>query len=108
VRLETQDISDARPARSGDDTLSLVATRGLTQDGICSTAFLEVAFRTDAYRIDIAFHDDDQFSYDLRTTLTVHGRPEPFDHHDSNTLKRVAAGKPNPLKQILDRRAARP
>jgi hypothetical protein len=35
----------------------------------------------------------------------VHGRPEPFEHRDRNRLRRVAAGKPNPLKQILDRRA---
>lgn len=91
-------------AKPGDDSLSLVATRGQTQDGICSTAFLEQAFRTDSYRIDIAFHGDDQWSYDIRTTLMIHGRTEPFDHHDTNTLKRTAPGKPNPLKQILDRR----
>lgn len=92
-------------AKPGDDSLSLVATRGQTQDGICSTAFLEQAFRTDSYRIDIAFHGDDRWSYDIRTTLMIHGRTEPFDHHDTNTLKRTAPGKPNPLKQILDRRA---
>lgn len=92
-------------AKVGDDNLSLVATRGQTQYGICSTAFLEYGFRTDAYRIDIRFDGDDSWSYDIHTTLAVHGRPDPFDHHDTNTLRRVAPGKPNPLKQILDRRA---
>ncbi|WP_242126262.1 heme-binding beta-barrel domain-containing protein [Sphingobium sp. Sx8-8] len=92
-------------AQAGDDSLSLAATRGQTQDGICSTAFLEYGFRTDAYRIDIRFDGNDSWSYDIHTTLTVHGRPDPFDHHDRNILRRVAPGKPNPLKQILDRRA---
>lgn len=92
-------------AQPGDDRLSLRATRGQTQDGICSTAFLEYGFRTDSYQIDICFDGDDAWSYDVRTTLVVHGRPAPFDHHDKNTLRRVAFGKPNPLKHILDLRA---
>ena len=91
--------------KAGDDRLSLVATRGQTQDGICSTAFLEYGFRTDSYRIDLTFHGEDSWSYDIRTMLLVHGRPEPFEHHDQNTLARVAPGTPNPLKQILDQRA---
>lgn len=94
-------------AKVGDDRLSLTATRGQTQYGICSTAFLEYGFRTDSYRIDLNFEGDDVWSYDIRTMLLVHGREEPFEHHDTNRLRRVAAGKPNPLKQILDRRAKR-
>lgn len=93
-------------AGADDDRLSLTATRGQTEYGICSTAFLEYGFRTDSYSIDIAFDGDDAWSYDIRTMLLVHGRPDPFEHHDQNRLKRVAAGRPNPLKQILDRRAA--
>ena len=93
-------------AGADDDRLTLTATRGQTQYGICSTAFLEYGFRTDSYSIDIAFDGDDAWSYDIRTMLLVHGRPDPFDHHDQNRLKRVAAARPNPLKQILDRRAA--
>lgn len=92
-------------AKPGDDTITLKATRGQTQDGICSTAFLEYGFRTDSYQIDLTFHGEEAWSYDVHTTLTVHGRSTPFDHHDTNTLRRVAAGKPNPLKQIQDRRA---
>lgn len=95
-------------AGADDDKLSLTATRGETQYGICSTAFLEYGFRTDSYSIDITFDGDDAWSYDIRTMLLVHGRPDPFEHHDQNRLKRVAAGRPNPLKQILDRRAAHP
>lgn len=92
-------------AKAGDDRLTLTATRGQTQDGICSTAFLEYAFRTDSYRIDIVFQGDDAWSYDIRTLLTVHGRPEPFEHHDQNVLRRVAPAGANPLMKIMARRA---
>jgi hypothetical protein len=92
-------------AKAGDDRLTLTATRGQTQDGICSTAFLEYAFRTDSYRIDIEFQGDDAWSYDIRTMLTVHGRPEPFEHHDQNVLRRVAPAGVNPLMKIMARRA---
>ena len=94
-------------AKPGDDTLSLTAIRGETQYGICSTAFLEYGFRTDSYRLDITFHGNDSWSYDARTMLMLPGRTEAFEHHDTNTLHRTAQGKPNPLKQILDRRAAK-
>ncbi|MFD1611623.1 FABP family protein [Sphingomonas tabacisoli] len=92
-------------AKPGDDLLSLSAARGQTEYGICSTAFLEYAFRTDSYRIDIAFEGEDAWSYDIRTMLTVHGRPEPFEHHDRNRLKRIGPATPNPLMQIMARRA---
>jgi hypothetical protein len=91
--------------KAGDDMLTLTATRGQTEYGICSTAFLEYGFRTDSYRIDIAFDGDDAWRYDIKTMLTVHGRSEPFEHHDTNSLKRVGEAKPNPLKQILAHRA---
>jgi hypothetical protein len=94
-------------AKPGDDKLTLIATRGQTEYGICSTAFLEYGFRTDSYTIEIAFDGSDTWSYDIKTMLLVHGRPDPFEHHDRNTLKRVAPGKPNPLQQILTRRAAK-
>ena len=97
----------AGQGQAGDDTLTLVATRGQTQYGICSTAFLEYGFRTDEYRIDIAFDGDDAWSYDIQTTLMVHGQDAPFVHHDQNTLRRVGAAKPNPLMQIMARRAAK-
>lgn len=92
-------------AKPGDDTISVSATRGQTEYGICSTAFLEHGFRTERYRIEIAFEGEDKWSYDIRTMLKVRGRTEPFEHRDRNTLRRVAAGRANPLAQILKRRA---
>uniref|UniRef100_UPI0035CA60E1 FABP family protein n=1 Tax=uncultured Sphingomonas sp. TaxID=158754 RepID=UPI0035CA60E1 len=88
------------------DRIALSAARGSTSYGICSSDFLEYAFRTDSYAIAIDFHDADSWSYDIRTTLKVYGRDDPFDHHDQNTLHRVGPAKPNPLKHLLDTRAA--
>lgn len=96
----------AGKAKPGDDRLVLTAKRGETEDGICSTAFLEYAFRTENYRIDLSFEGEDSWSYEVRTTLLVHGRDKPFDHHDQNTLRRVGPAKPNPLKLILGSRKA--
>ena len=76
-------------------SLVLTATRGSTEYGICSTAFLEHAFRTDSYRIEITFNPDGGWSYVLDTMLLVHGKP--FQHRDVNTLYKVAEPTPNPL-----------
>lgn len=37
--------------------------RGQTNDGICSTDFLEYAFRTDSYRLEITFDSDGSWKY---------------------------------------------
>ncbi len=84
-------------AKPGDDRISVEARRGDTRFGICSTTFLEAAFRTDYYRIDITFHGDDSWSYVTRTDLAVRGETPPFDHRDTNTLRRIATPAPNPL-----------
>ncbi len=75
--------------------LVLTATRGATEYGIASTSFLEAAFRTDAYRIEVNFNPDGSWSYILDTTLMVHGKP--FPHRDINTLVKVAEPTPNPV-----------
>jgi hypothetical protein len=94
-------------AQPGDDRLTISATRGQTDYGICSTTFLEQAFRTDSYRMELIFDGEDAWSYDIRTMLMVRGTTELFEHRDRNRLKRVGPAKPNPLMQILTRRAAK-
>jgi hypothetical protein len=84
--------------------LVLTAKRGSTDYGICSTSFLEYAFRTESYRIEVIFNADDSWSYVLDTMLAVRGREELFLHRDRNTLIRVAEPTPNPL--LLLRRAS--
>lgn len=92
-------------AKPGDDVLTLTSARGQTDYGICSTVFLEHAFRTDAYRIELTFEGDDAFNYDIKTSLAVRGQDVPFDHHDRNRLIKIGPPKPNPLQQILTARA---
>lgn len=77
--------------------LVVEATRGQTEYGICSTTFLELAFRTDAYRLEVEFHEDGSWSYVSDTTLVVKGRDEPFLHRDRNSLTRVGEPVRNPL-----------
>jgi hypothetical protein len=88
--------------RAGPDATELVlsARRGDTGYGICSTEFLEYAFRTDSYRIQVVFNADGSWSYVLDTVLMVHGRAEAFVHRDRNTLFKVAEPKPNPLTRL--------
>ena len=92
-------------AQPGADTLVVTAERGSTEYGICSTAFLENAFRTDRYQLTVTFNPDGTWSYVSETTLEVRGQG-PFIHRDVNTLTRVAAPKPNPLARILSERAS--
>lgn len=83
--------------------LVLSARRGEPTYGICSTEFLEYAFRTDSYRIEVVFNPDGSWSYVLDTMLMVRGRAEPFLHRDRNTLYKVAEPTPNPLFLIRQR-----
>jgi hypothetical protein len=92
-------------AKPDDRKISVAAKRGDTSYGICSTTFLEEAFRTDTYRCDIVFNDDGSWTYLIETELLVRGKP--FNHHDTNTLKLVAAPAPNPLALILKDRTNR-
>ena len=70
--------------------LVVTAERGRTDYGICSTPFLEHAFRTDSYRLEVAFHEDGTWSYVSDTMLLVRGRTEPFQHRDRNRLGKVS------------------
>jgi hypothetical protein len=80
--------------------LTVSATRGQTDYGICSTSFLEHAFRTESYTLEVSFNPDGSWSYVSDTVLLVRGRAEPFLHRDRNTLTKVAEPQPNPLAQL--------
>jgi len=92
-------LAQGRAAPDGR-SLSVRAERGSTSNGIGSTDFLEWAFRTDSYQLDVTFNADGSWSYVSDTMLLVRGRPEPFRHCDRNTLAKVADPKPNPLALI--------
>ncbi|HEY8053311.1 MAG: FABP family protein [Steroidobacterales bacterium] len=93
-------------ARANANRLVLTARRGDTGYGICSSAFLEYAFRTDSYRIEVVFNRNGSWSYVLDTMLKVRGRAAAFLHRDRNTLVKVAEPTPNPLALLLRKRAA--
>ena len=81
--------------------LVLSAERGQTEYGICSTTFLELAFRTDSYRIEVDFHDDGSWSYVQDTMLMVRGRDTLFEHRDRNRLIKVAEPELNSWAKIV-------
>lgn len=84
-------------AKPGDARLVVSATRGQMNYGICSTDFLEYAFRTDAYKLEITFNPDGSWSYVSDTMLKVRGQEELFRHRDVNMLRKIAEPQPNPL-----------
>lgn len=75
----------------------LVASRGLPTYGICSTPFLEYAFKTVEYRIKVTINADGTWSYEEDTVLMIRGKSDPFHHTDRNTLTRIGEPTPNPL-----------
>ena len=87
----------AKPDGAG---LIVSARRGETVYGIVSTPFLEYAFRTDSYQLDVTFNADGSWTYVSDTMLSVRGQAEPFRHRDRNTLVKVAEPTPNPLAQL--------
>lgn len=96
-------LAKGRAAEDGR-SLFVSARRGSTEAGIVSTAFLEHAFRTEAYELTVTFEDDGGWSYVSDTILAVRGQAQPFRHRDRNTLTKVAEATPNPLALIVARR----
>jgi hypothetical protein len=88
-------------AKPDDRRLVVKAARGQTEYGICSTTFLDLAFRTDSYELTIDFHDDGSWSYVSDTMLMVKGRDAPFQHRDRNRLVKIAEPDLNPWARIV-------
>jgi hypothetical protein len=87
-------------AKPGDPKIRVRAERGSPGYGIASTDFLEWAFRTDSFELEVTFHDDGRWSYVSDTMLAVRGQAEAFRHRDRNTLTKVGEPKPNPLLRV--------
>jgi hypothetical protein len=83
-------------AKADAKTFEVRSERGKTDYGICSTTFLEKAFRTDSFRMEVTISADGTWHYFEDTLLMVRGR-EPFHHTDENTLIKLAGPTPNPL-----------
>lgn len=83
-----------------DRFINVSAKRGETEYGICANSFLEQAFKTESYNIEMTFNNDGTLSYVSDTVLAVRGLEELFHHRDTNTLTKVSDGEPNPLALI--------
>jgi hypothetical protein len=94
--------------QAAPDAAKLVvrADRGEPGYGICSTDFLDQAFRSDVYEFTVTFNPDGSWSYLSDLTMQVRGRAEPFRHQDRNTLLKVGEPRPNPLARIRSSQAS--
>ena len=81
-------------------SIKVSARRGDTEYGIVSTAFLERAFRTESYDLEVTFNADGSWSYVSDTMLAVQGQDGLFRHRDRNTLTKVGEPTPNLLAQV--------
>ena len=87
----------AGKASANATEFELSASRGVETYGICSTPFLEYAFKTVEFRIKVTINPDGTWSYEEDTVLMIRGKSEPFHHTDRNTLTRIGEPTPNPL-----------
>jgi hypothetical protein len=85
------------PASATATSFVLTAAVGSETYGIVSNPFLDTAFRTTSYRIEVQVNGDGTWSYEEECQLVMPGVAAPFPHTDRNTLTRVAAPEPNPL-----------
>jgi hypothetical protein len=79
----------------------LHARQGDPYAGISSIPFLEHAFKTTEFHIQVTLNDDGTWTYDEDTVLQIKGQSEPFHHKDRNTLSKIAEPTPNPLARGL-------
>lgn len=81
-------------------TFELVATCDDPNFGIRSAPFLDEAFKTVEFRIQVTIHDDGSWSYEQDTVLKILGQEELFHHVDKNHLFKTIEAKPNPLAVV--------
>jgi hypothetical protein len=78
-------------ADSSASSFMLSADAGSGTHGILSSPFLDKAFKTVRYLLNVTIHDSDSFSYEEDTQLQIHGQNELFHHTDRNRLKRCSS-----------------
>jgi hypothetical protein len=79
-------------AKPDDTTFTVEAL----QAAIASNPFLEKAFRTERFTMNVTVHKAGTWSYKQDTHLRVLGTEQLFHHTDRNVLTRLAAPTPNP------------
>jgi hypothetical protein len=71
-------------------SFELTAEAGASTFGILQSPFLESAFRTLRYTLQVDIEGEDTFRYTEDTVMRLHGQDEDFHHTDRNRLQRVA------------------
>ena len=79
--------------------------RGDTRYGICSTEFLDEAFRTESYLCDITFNDDGSWTYLVETELLVKGKRHPVQSSRHQHLEACWGAGTESVAVILKDRA---
>jgi hypothetical protein len=92
-----QVVMAAGQAAADASEFELGARQGDPNYGICSTPFLDYAFRTVAFSIRVRVHSPDSWSYAEDTVLMIRCQSDAFHHRDSNTLVKIGEPTPNPL-----------
>jgi hypothetical protein len=75
----------------------LLASENNPCAGISSNPFLDYAFKTVEYRIQVNIHNDGTWSYEQDTVMRIKNQAELFHHVDNNTLYKIGEATPNPL-----------
>ncbi len=88
-------------------TFQLEAVRGSETNGIVSNPFLEHAFKTVQWTIEVTIHPDGTWSYAQDTVLIIPQADAPFHHTDRNVLTKIGEPTPNPLALAAMRAQAR-
>jgi hypothetical protein len=70
-------------------SFDLAADLGDPRYGISENTYLGANASSTSYRVTITVNPDDTWSYEEHTMLRMKEFGEPFDHSDSNTLRRV-------------------
>lgn len=86
----------AGKASASDKQFELHAKEGDPNAGISSNPFLNYAFRTVEYRIQVAINDDGTWSYEQDTVMKIKDQEALFHHVDNNTLHKIEEATPNP------------
>ncbi len=84
-------------AAANAKTFRLEAVRGSATNGIISNPFLEHAFKTIQFTLEVTIHPDGSWSYEEDTVMIIPGVADPFHHTDRNTLRKIGEPTPNPL-----------
>ena len=86
-------------AASNARGFEVIATRESLTAGILSNPFLDAAFTTTSFSMQVDVSEEDSWSYAQTTLLEIPGRPAPFEHTDRNRLVRRAPATPNATAQ---------